>query len=510
MSDATQSSARWGVIAGALIIQLILGTVYGYSIFWEPLSAEVFPPIVLEADAARIVAETADIGPMTIVADEETATRMRAVRQGYLKYAFSICILTFAIVMVIAGRIQDVTGPRVPAIIGACLLGLGFVLAGLMRSTIVFYLAHAAFAGVVALVLMLLLHAINRKLDQENAPIARYTPLAITAAVVVAGITLADQYVGKLEDLDRLFLLWGTIGFLAGAGIGFAYVCPIAALVKWFPEHKGLVSGIAVAGFGFGAYLFTRQKLGAIGYIQENEIVPFFVVHGLVCFVAVTSGALLLKNPPGTAAMASTADSSWQDTLHRPAFYLLWSMFFSGAMAGLMVIGILKPFVNEQVLGAGISPTEAAAIGAAAVGYLAILNALGRVAWGFVSDRVGRTTAFIMMFSIQAVTMFVLGSLSGPAALTIAAALVGFNFGGNFALFPSATADLFGEKNMGANYGWVFTAYGIAGVVGVAAGNAAKVVTGSYTAAFILAGVLCVFAVAAAVAIRRIGPAPAG
>jgi OFA family oxalate/formate antiporter-like MFS transporter len=302
---------------------------------------------------------------------------------------------------------------------------------------------------------------------------------------------------------------------MAGAGIGFAYVCPIAALVKWFPQHKGLVSGIAVAGFGFGAYLFKGAKFGALGFIREHEIIPFFIVHGIVCFIAVTIGAMMLRNPPGTAVAAKAGgDSTWQDTLKRPAFYLLWLMFFSGAMAGLMVIGILKPFAGGQLVNAAGVAAESAAgkelmlKGAAAVGWLAIFNAVGRVVWGFVSDRIGRTMAFMAMFAFQAVMMFLLAGMETEMSLAVAASIVGFNFGGNFALFPSATADLFGAKNLGANYGWVFTSYGIAGVVGVAAGNAAKVMTGSYAAAFRLAAVLCLVAAGCALVVRNISQKP--
>ena len=141
------------------------------------------------------------------------------------------------------------------------------------------------------------------------------------------------------------------------------------------------------------------------------------------------------------------------------------------------------------------------------MGWLAIFNAVGRIAWGFISDRIGRTIAFVAMFVAQAVMMFVLGAMQTEVSLAVAASVVGFNFGGNFALFPSATADLFGSRNLGANYGWVFTSYGLAGVVGIAAGNTAKTMTGSYTAAFAVAGVLCLvsagLAVGLAVAHRR-------
>ncbi|HBU43302.1 MAG TPA: MFS transporter [Microbacterium sp.] len=510
-SSSNSTTARFGVLAGAIIVQLILGTVYGYSIFWQPLTAEVFPEVITEAEQTARLASGIEVSGVEVVADETARLARLATQQGYLKYAFSICILSFAFVMVIAGRIQDITGPRLPAIIGAVLMGLGFLLAGLMDRPGVFYLAHAAFVGAVCVVLIMAFQATVGRLDPEKFPIVRAGPLGIVAACVVAGFLMGQNYAGTGGPIEKLFLLWGTIGFLAGAGIGFAYVCPIAALVKWFPKHKGLVSGLAVAGFGFGAFLFKGQTFGALGFIEDNGIRSFFVLHAGVCFVGVLLGALLLRNPPSAAPAAGTIEkpeSSWQDTLRRPAFAVLWLMFFSGAMAGLMVIGIIKVFAGEQLVAAAIESGEALADetragllaqGAAAVGWLAIFNAVGRIAWGFISDRIGRTIAFVAMFLAQAVMMFMLGAMQTELSLAVAASIVGFNFGGNFALFPSATADLFGSKNLGANYGWVFTSYGLAGVVGIAAGNTAKSMTGSYTAAFAVAGVLCLVSAALAV-----------
>ena len=456
-------SGRMLVLLGAIIVQLILGTVYGYSIFWTPLQAEI------DLDAS------------------------------YIKYAFSICILSFAVTMVIAGRVQDVKGPRFPAVVGAILMGGGFLVAGLMDHPIVFTLAHAAFTGAVAIVLLMLFYALFGKVDTDQMPALKYAPLGIIAAVITAGVTLGNQYVGQNGEWDKLFLVWGTVGFLAGAGIGFAYVCPIAALVKWFPDHKGLVSGIAVAGFGFGAYLFKGQ-LGARGFIAEYGINNFFVVHGLVCLVGVSIGALMLRNPATVKqAKVVSADSNWQDTLKSPSFYVLWLMYFSGARAGLMVIGIVAPFFKAQAAKGGLTLEQAGEIGATAMGLLAIFNAIGRIAWGLLSDRIGRTAAFVASFVLQAGVLFVLGGLEGKLVIYAAASLIGFNYGGIFALFPSATADLFGAKNLGANYGWLFTSYGIAGVVGIAAGNFAYAKTESYTAAFVFAAVLCLVSAALAV-----------
>ncbi len=511
-STTPGTGKRIQVLIGAILVQLILGTVYGYSIFWEPLTSDIFPSVITEAQKAGLI-DSGSLAEGTIVVADSAAVKIEmAKQQGILKYAFSICILSFATVMVIAGRVQDVQGPRIPAIIGGLLMGSGFIYAGLMTNAIVFYLAHALFAGVVTLLVLMLFHTFFGHLDKESV-IIRYAPMGIMTTCIVASIMLGNQYVGKVAEMDRLLLLWGTIGFMAGAGIGFAYVCPIAALMKWFPDHKGLVSGVAVAGFGLGAYLFS-QKWGALGYIGEQGIFPFFIMHGVVCIVGVTGGALLLSNPPSTAPTADKKilpDSTWQETLKEPAFYLLWLMFFSGAMAGLMVIGIIKVFAGEQLVvaaieaGGTLNASETSALmlkGAAAVGLLAIFNAIGRIVWGFISDRIGRTPTFVTMFLLQAAIMFFLAGMKTEASLSIGAALVGFNFGGNFALFPSATADFFGAKNLGANYGWVFTSYGIAGVVGIAAGNFAKVLTGSYAAAFTLAAILCLLSAGLAIVLQ--------
>jgi len=362
----------------------------------------------------------------------------------------------------------------------------------------------------------------------------------VAAATITAGVIIGNRLVGNLGPVDRLLLLWGAIGLLAGAGIGFGYVCPIAALVKWFPRSKGLVSGIAVAGFGFGAFIFTSPYLpfSAENFIQEYGITRTFMVHGLVCLLGVGGGAMLLRNPPKVEAVASASpspqgggaspaaasnDFTWRETLRTPAFYALWFMFFSGAMAGLMIIGVLKEFAGEQLVrgamaGGGSLSDEARTSllqqGAEAVGWLAIFNAVGRVAWGSASDRIGRTGAFIAMFLLQAAVLLSLcvmdwrPELAGPWTLAIAASLIGFNFGGNFALFPSATADRFGPTNLGANYGWLYTSYGIAGLVGVAVGNFARTQTGSYTVALLVAAVLCIFAAGLAVLLTRMDRRP--
>ncbi|MDO8629179.1 MAG: OFA family MFS transporter, partial [Phycisphaerales bacterium] len=456
-----------------------------------------------------------------IVADAAAAKQERETRLGYLKYSFAICLLSFATAMVFAGRLQDLKGPRFTAILGGLILGLGFLISGQINHLVTFFVCHALLMGSLVVIALLVFDALFKGVDRAHYPILQYVPHGIVTVAVVIGVGLGTHYVSNTST-DRLFLLWGTIGLLAGVGIGYAYVCPIAALVKWFPAHKGLVSGIAVAGFGLGAYIFSQKSVfGAVGFIERFGVPTFFTVHGLISAIVVTAGALLLRNPPTMSAATAAAaaktppgvDVTWQEVLRTGRFYVVWLMFFSGAMAGLMVIGSLKPFAGSQLVSAAESAgtavtdslrAELLLKGATAVGVLAVFNAAGRVVWGLLSDVLGRMAAMMLMFVLQAATLLSLITFRTELTLAVGAACVGFNFGGNFALFPSLTADLFGSKNFGANYGWVFTSYGVAGVIGVWVGNTAQQMTGSYFAAFAIAATLCLVSALLAFALSRV------
>ncbi len=521
LTTAKTSYARIQVLVGAVMVQLILGTVYGYSVFWQPLEAELFPTAGMEAVPENAAAhEGATLVEGTGAASAATASRESESRSASLKYSFAICLLSFATAMVFAGRLQDLRGPRFTATLGGIILGIGFLIAGQMDHLVTYYICHALLMGSVVVAALLVYDTLFKELDRRRYPILQYVPHGIVTVAVVIGITLGTRFVSD-GARDRMFMLWGTIGLLAGAGIGYAYVCPIAALVKWFPHHKGLVSGIAVAGFGLGAWVFSSNRAyGAVRFIEAHGIREFFTVHGLICIVVVIAGAMLLRNPPtvvqstkapNARSSSSATDSTWQELLRTGSFYVVWLMFFSGAMAGLMVIGILKPFAGSQLIaavsnsGTAVSDalrSELLLSGAKVVGYLALFNAAGRVIWGLISDRIGRSATMTAMFLLQGVTLLTLSSLQTHWQLSVGAALVGFNFGGNFALFPSLTADMFGSKNIGANYGWVFTAYGAAGVMGIWAGNLAQRWTGSYFAAFAVAASLCFLSAALTVPLR--------
>ena len=347
---------------------------------------------------------------------------------------FSLGLASFAATMIFAGRWQDKKGPRIVATLGGVVLGIGYIMGGMSGGSFM---------------------------------------------IIALGV-----------------------GIIGGAGIGLGYVCPIAACVKWFPDKRGLVTGLAVAGFGAGAWIFSALS---DMFIKSSGVLSAFIYLGIIFAAFVVIGAQLLRNPPpgwspkgwkaAAKKVSKKTDFSGKEMLRTRQFWMLWVMFVCGALAGLMVIGILKPF--------GVTAGLSAAVAGSAVGVLALFNGAGRITWGVLSDKIGRNRAMSMMFVLQGVMMLFLMQMGGSElTLAAAAAWVGFNFGGNFALFPSATADYFGTKNLGMNYGLVFTSYGVAGIVGPLLGGMVFDMTGSYLWAFMPAGVLCLFAACLAFLLR--------
>ena len=319
--------------------------------------------------------------------------------------------------------------------------------------------------------------------------------------------------------------------------IGFAYVCPIAAAIKWFPDKKGMITGLAVAGFGAGALFFagpastlllppssggetmglSQMLLVGLGISKGSGFgigwKAFFILHGIVCATGAIFGASLLRNPPEgwkpegwnpkQISGRKQANMDWKEMLNTPLACMLWLTFIFGATSGLMAIGQWKPMMSEILQGRTFAPEWMGSFGrfVEPVGILAIFNALGRIFWGKVSDLIDRPRAMMMMYLAQGMAFMLLVSVKSPLTVFLASAWVGLNFGGNFALFPSATADYFGTKHIGINYGWIFTAYGVAGILGPVVGGVLFDATQQYIMAFVFAGILCFVAAASSVVI---------
>ncbi|MEW9051570.1 MAG: OFA family MFS transporter [Neobacillus sp.] len=305
------------------------------------------------------------------------------------------------------------------------------------------------------------------------------------------GVMLASQ----ATTLFQLYFFYGVIG---GIGIGMTYVCPLSACVKWFPDKRGFISGIAVAGFGLGGLIYKP----IISYLIElTGVSNSFIYIGMIYLVLVVAGAQLLKNPPADYQLpagqpGSDVDKEGQFTAKQMVgtyqFYLLWAMFLFGSVSGLMVISFA---VDIGVDLANVSLEQAGN----AVMVIALFNAAGRIALGKVSDRFGRKNTLIVSYGVTALVMFYMstGTLNYPLFL-LAVSLIGFCFGGFLALFPSITADYYGTKNMGSNYGFVYQAYGLSAFVGPLVVKALP-----FTQGFLLASLLCILAIVMARFVKK-------
>ncbi len=338
---------------------------------------------------------------------------------------------------------------------------------------------------------------------------------------IVSGVIYAIAYILSWQFCKSLPLMYVAYALL-GIGVGMGYSCPLSCCVKWFPDKRGLISGIAVAGFGAGTFIFAQVGTFIIGKAPYADLGLSYLVLGIIFLVMVLAGAMLLCDPPSGYCPAgwtpplqgagSTAKKQFQvrEMIHTRSFFMIWVMFVLSATCGLMMVGNIsnvatsfKAFTPNLAPGADIVATKPESV-ALLAGIYAIFNGTGRVAWGFFSDKLGRTKAMKIMFLVQAIGLFSSAAfvLSKPtdqnlqfAGLAIFDSWVGFCFGGNFALFPPITSEYFGTKFFGSNYGIVFTSYAVGGVIG---GLMPGIVKGGFEWVFIATAVgsLAAFAIA--------------
>jgi len=392
---------RWFVVLGAVMIQLSLGAIYAWS---------VFTPSLKNAGWSKVDTQ----------------------------WVFSLGLVSFALVMVFAGKKLNSWGPRRLAILGGLTLGAGYIIAGLLGGT-------------------------------------------------------------------SFWFLLIFIGLIGGAGIGLGYVVPISVGMQWFPDKKGMITGLAVAGFGFGALLWIYLA-GSWGHlIVKVGLSNTFLIYGIAFMVLVLIGGVFMVYPPegwkpegwiestdNKVTSESIKEFTNKEMLKTPQFYIIFFTFLFSASAGLMAIGLMKLYPMEALQQNGLSAIKASAIaGTAMAVFYSLANTLGRIGWGVISDKIGRKKSVIILTGIQGIVVILFTLMAGTTMLLyFGAALIGFNFGGNFALFPSLTADIFGTKNVGNNYPFIFLAYGAGGVIGPIMGGIMGDM-GSFSTAFIISGIAC-------------------
>jgi len=301
-----------------------------------------------------------------------------------------------------------------------------------------------------------------------------------------------SSYAAAHQSLSLLYLSYGV---LAGTGGGMGYICPVATVAKWFPDMRGVMTGLAVTGYGAGALL--------MGPIAARQIVSVgvpttFFIFGIAYFIGVVVTAQFYANPPegwrpagwvpktAVAKAAGTYEYTVKEAMGTWQIWALWLMLFLNVSAGIMIISQASPIAQQQ---AHMTAIEAGKM----VGLLGIFNAAGRFLWAWISDYFGRARVYFLLYLIQAGIFSFLPRIDTQAELFVAFAAIYLCYGGGFGTMPSFTADYFGARFMGGIYGWILLAWGVGGVVSPIMIARMRQATGTYsTAIHIIAGVMVV------------------
>jgi OFA family oxalate/formate antiporter-like MFS transporter len=326
--------------------------------------------------------------------------------------------------------------------------------------------------------------------------------VAITGGILYGlGVFLASFSANKLW---WLYLSYGLIG---GIGLGLSYIVPVAVLVKWFPDRRGLITGIAVGGFGAGA-LITAPV--ATSLIQSVGVLSTFAYLGIAYLIVTVVASLFMQNPPEgwrpagwTPTASQTSQRAGRDytlgeALRTWQWYGLWLLLFLNTFAGISIISQEAP-IFQQLVGAS------AVVAASMVGIASIGNAFGRVFWAWVSDVITRRATFFVMFAAQVLLFWFLPSVASVTVMTIVVFVVLMCYGGGFGTMPAFAADYFGSKNVGPIYGLMLTAWGCASAVGPLLIAYMRQTTGSYTGALHVIAVVMAVSALLPILVRRPG-----
>ncbi|NLB53675.1 MAG: OFA family MFS transporter [Syntrophomonadaceae bacterium] len=353
-------SNRYVVLIAAIIMNLCLGSIFGWSIL-----------------ASQFQVENPDW----------TLSQIAAV--------FSLLIFTLTIATIFAGRLQDKIGPKWVAVTGGILMGSGVIIAGLVHEIWTLYISYS---------------------------------------------------------------------IISGTGIGFSVVATLACVGKWFlPQQRGLIMGMVTGSFGAGG--LVSGPLAAVLINLTGTVYTTLVILGIIYLLAITLSALLIDNPPAgyqvsdIEAGGKENNFTTKEMLKDRRFYTLWMLFFLGGAAGITVIS------NAQQLAQSFTHISGALL-VSVVGILSIFNGTGSPLFGYLSDKVGRKNALTILFSICGVSMFALPFTSTYVSFLLVSSLIITCYGGLFGIFPSASADYFGTRNLGMNYGLLYLGYGVSALIG--------------------------------------------
>lgn len=317
----------------------------------------------------------------------------------------------------------------------------------------------------------------------------RWPPRAVAA---IGGLLFGGGYIIASYSGGHYWLILGGIAGVGGAGIGFGYVTALTTCIGWFPRQKGLITGIAVAGFGGGAILLSQA--GEALLARGMDVLAIFRIVGLVYGGVIVACALLLSPPPGEHARIIRPDGGYAPIFRSPVFRMLLAGMFAGTFCGLLVIGNLKPIG----IGLGLTAAEATA----GVSAFALGNAAGRVSWGLFYDRRGFIAVPFSLLFLAIVTLALLLTFH-PIYFLIICVAIGFNFGANQVLYAAEVATRFGPGTVAGVYPVLSLAYGVSGIAGAPTGGYIADLTGRFAPAIVLAALIALAGLAAVLLLSR-------
>ncbi|MDR1989858.1 MAG: OFA family MFS transporter [Acidobacteriaceae bacterium] len=296
-------------------------------------------------------------------------------------------------------------------------------------------------------------------------------------------------------------------GLFSGLGMGFGYICPVAMITKWFPDKRGLMTGVNVMGFGVSALIMgpIASRL-IISSGVSNTLLYFGVIYGALVLVC----AQFFVNPPQNwvpqgwvptgkvSKSASAIHYTPKQALSTSRFWMLWAMLSLNTSAGIMIVSQASPLAQQQL---GIDASAAAAI----VGIIGLFNGGGRIVWAWISDKIGRAQAYFLIFAMQIPLFFYLPTIHNVAIFTVVVCLIELCYGGGFGVMPSFAADFFGSKYVGGIYGFILLGWGFAAIPSPLLMAYIHKTTGVYSTAIVTLGVVLIFALIIPVMAYRAG-----
>lgn len=330
------------------------------------------------------------------------------------------------------------------------------------------------------------------KFVEKHGPRKSAMLAALFFGVGVAGSGLATA----MESLILLYFFYGIIG---GIGLGIGYIAPVSTLVKWFPDHRGLATGLAIMGFGFASLI---SGPAAASLIDSVGISNTFFILGMVYFFVMTLASLYLSPPPADWAPQGFREKAQQTTrmvkpdlsqltaneaIKTRRFWLLWVMLFLNVTCGIAIISVASPMAQQI---AGMTPAAAATM----VGVMGLFNGGGRIGWATLSDYIGRPNIYTTFFAIEIIAYFLLPISANVILFQILVFLIVSCYGGGFASIPAYIGDIFGTKQLGAIHGYILTAWAMGGAVGPILLSLIYDTSKSYNLTMVIFGIIFVIA----------------